>query len=425
MRLGLLAAEDEPEEFGVEEEDGGRDDPGDDNGDAGVGELAHFVAVAGELRQRDYGKGQLKAQNDLAQDEQRGDSAFTVKADDEDGGKNGDRASDQAAQPRLETNLQKTFHDNLAGKSAGERGILAGSQERAREDGAGETDAEDGTEKFVGVGDFGNIMQAACVEGRGAEDEDGGVDEESESEGQRGVENGVAHSLAAVADGRAEGASLHYAGMKIEIVRHDRGAEDADADVQHVTVAENFRARDEADDSFTPDRMSEEDFVGEAASDGGDQSNDEGLDDAESSTLQGEDDQNVESRDNHTRKKRQAEKQLEGNSGAKNFREVARSDSNFADDPKRDRSAARVMLAASLSQIAAGGDTQLCGKALQKHRHEVADKNDAEKGVTEFRAAADVGGPVARVHVADSYEVAGPGKRENFANPRRGMGNGY
>ena len=55
--LELLAAEDEPDEFGVEEEDGGGDDPGDDYREARVGELAHLVTVARELNQRDDGKG--------------------------------------------------------------------------------------------------------------------------------------------------------------------------------------------------------------------------------------------------------------------------------------------------------------------------------------------------------------------------------
>ena len=86
-RGGLLAAEDEPEKFGVKEEDGGSNDPGDHNGDAGVGEFTHFVAVTGELDQRDHGERQLKAENDLAEDEQRGDFAFAGNSDDQDGRK--------------------------------------------------------------------------------------------------------------------------------------------------------------------------------------------------------------------------------------------------------------------------------------------------------------------------------------------------
>ena len=60
IETGLLAAEDEPEEFGVEEQDSGGNDPSDDDSETRVGELAHFAAVAGELDERNYGKGQLE-----------------------------------------------------------------------------------------------------------------------------------------------------------------------------------------------------------------------------------------------------------------------------------------------------------------------------------------------------------------------------
>src|SRR5580693_6781023 len=116
---------------------------------------------------------------------------------------------------------------------------------------------------------------------RRAEDEDGGVDEQGEAESHRGVENSVAHGLAAVADRGTESARLHDAGVEVKIVRHNRGAEDADGDVQHFPIAQNFSPRDKSDDGFSPDRMREKDFVSEAARDGGDESDDEGLDDAE------------------------------------------------------------------------------------------------------------------------------------------------
>jgi hypothetical protein len=58
--------------------------------------------------------------------------------------------------------------------------------------------------------------------------------------------------------------------MKIEIVRHDRGAEDADGDVEHLAVAQDFCAREEADGGFTPNWVREKDFVSEANGDGGD-----------------------------------------------------------------------------------------------------------------------------------------------------------
>src|SRR5713101_5926989 len=57
---GLGAAVDEPEKLGVEEEDGGGDNPGDDLGYAGICEFAHPGAIAGELNQGNDGEGQLK-----------------------------------------------------------------------------------------------------------------------------------------------------------------------------------------------------------------------------------------------------------------------------------------------------------------------------------------------------------------------------
>lgn len=52
-----VAAEDQPEKFGVEEENRGGDKPGEDGGEAGVRELAHLAAIAGELNERDHRKG--------------------------------------------------------------------------------------------------------------------------------------------------------------------------------------------------------------------------------------------------------------------------------------------------------------------------------------------------------------------------------
>src|SRR4029077_18179375 len=71
-----LTAEDEPKEFAVEEKDDGGHGPGDDFRYARVHKSAHLRAVAGELNQRNHRKGQLKAKNHLAENDQRGD--FTL-----------------------------------------------------------------------------------------------------------------------------------------------------------------------------------------------------------------------------------------------------------------------------------------------------------------------------------------------------------
>src|ERR1700675_1298646 len=129
---------------------------------------------------------------------------------------------------------------------------------------------------------------------RGAQNEDGGIDEQGQAESHGGIENSVVHSLAAVADRGTESARLHDAGVQIKIVWHNSGAEYADGDVQHFPIVQNLSARDEPDDGFSPDWMREKDFVSKAAGDGSDESDDEGLDDAEAASLQGENDQDVE-----------------------------------------------------------------------------------------------------------------------------------
>src|SRR6266550_2328328 len=154
--------------------------------------------------------------------------------------------------------------------------------------------------------------------------------------------------------------------MKVKIVRHDRGAKDADGDVEHFAVAKYFRAREKPDSSFVPKWMSEEDLIREARGDGANQRNDESLYEAEPAALQGKNEENV----------------------------------------------------------ASGEDAKFRRESLQEHRHQIADQYDAEKRVAEFRAAAQVGSPVARVHVAHGYQIARPREGQNLAEPVRAGSDG-
>ena len=44
-------------------------------------------------------------------------------------------------------------------------------------------------------------------------------------------------------------------------------------------------------------------------------------------------------------------------------------------------------------------------------------QDDAQQRVAEPRSAGEVGGPVARIHVADGDEIAGSGEREHLPEP--------
>src|SRR6266850_4346488 len=248
----LLGTENEPEQLGIEGNDSRSDDPGDDLGEARVGELAHLLTITGELDERDHRKWQLETENHLAEDEQRGNLVLASDADNESGRNDGDAARDEPPQPRLEANVEKTFHHDLPGKRAGERGILPGGEQGAGEERARKACAEDGTKKFVGVGNLSDVVEAARVKCGSAQDEDGGVDKKCEAESERGIEDGITQSFLAITNGSAERARLDDARVQIEIVRHHGGAQDADGDVQHLLIAQDFRAWNETGDGFAP-----------------------------------------------------------------------------------------------------------------------------------------------------------------------------
>src|SRR6266849_3044056 len=64
LRLGT---EDEPEEFGVEKEDGRGDDPGDHGRQARICKFSHSGAADGELDEGNHREGQLKTENHLTE----------------------------------------------------------------------------------------------------------------------------------------------------------------------------------------------------------------------------------------------------------------------------------------------------------------------------------------------------------------------
>ena len=170
--------------------------------------------------------------------------------------------------------------------------------------------------------------------------------------------------------------------------------------------------------------MSEKDLIGEARGDGANQRNDESFYEAETAALQGKNEENVEPGDEHARQERQAEEQLQGDGRAQNFGEIAGGNGQFANHPKNQRGASRIVLAASLGEVPAGGNAKLRRERLQEHGHQIAQQDDAEKRVAEFRAATQVGSPVAGVHVADGYQIAGPCEGQNLAEPVRAGSDG-
>ena len=131
--------------------------------------------------------------------------------------------------------------------------------------------------------------------------------------------------------------------------------------------------------------------------------------------LQEQNDDHVERRQRHAPGERQAEQQVQRDGRAHDLGEIARRDRDLAQNPQDDRRRTRIAVAARLREVAPAGDPEPRRERLQQDRHEVGQHDHAEQRVAEPRAAGEIGGPVARIHVANGDEIAGTREGEHFA----------
>ena len=78
------------------------------------------------------------------------------------------------------------------------------------------------------------------------DNQNGGVDGQRKRERDGGIGKRIADRFPLALRCFFVLSRLHDAGVEIQIVRHDGRAEDADGDVEHIAVAEDLGARNEA-----------------------------------------------------------------------------------------------------------------------------------------------------------------------------------
>ncbi len=347
------AADFGPEKPDVEDEDECGAGPGREFQPRAVREGAHALAVAGEMDQRDDGEGQLKIEDDLAEDDEAVGGGLAGKVNGQDGGRDGEAAGDGAAQPGLHSEAQKTFHDDLAGHGAGESGGLSGAEQGGAEQRAGERGADERREKLVGLLDLGHDDVVLEEHSRG-HDEDGGVDEKRAVESESRVEEIIAAGAAVVFFGVAKLARLHERRVEIQVVRHDGCSEDGDGDVEGLRIQTGQQAADD----FGEIRAREEDLKCEATGDGGDEHEHKSLDDADAEAGEPKHEQRVGGGDENADHQRNVEEQIQADGGSENLGEIAGDDGELAEYPERVGHGERVFVAAGLGEIAARDDPE-------------------------------------------------------------------
>ena len=212
-------------------------------------------------------------------------------------------------------------------------------------------------------------------------------------------------------------AALHQGRVQVQIVRHHRGAEDADGDVQLLAGQDvghkprrNPRRR----------RLTKENLDQEADPDDQPQRQDEGLQLADAEMLDQQQQQHVAAGDQHAPENGNAEQQIQPDGRAQHFGQIAGGNGDFAQPEQHVVTPGRILVVAGLGQVAAGHQPQPCAEGLEQHRHGVAHQQHPEQPVAELRAALDVGGPVAGVGIADRDEIGRPGEGEQPSPPPAG-----
>ena len=203
-------------------------------------------------------------------------------------------------------------------------------------------------------------------------------------------------------------ATLHERGVKVQIVRHHRGANDRDGAIKHAGLGKRGMEQGAAEfEEIGGGLREDKDFEEIAEGDGGDENADGGLKGAHAEALQGQEQENVAAGDDDGPEDRNVEKEVERDGAAKDFGEIAGADGQFAQEPVGPACPGGIPLAAALGEIAAGDDAEPRGENLHEDGHEAGDADDPEEAVFVLRARGEVCAPVAWVHVTDGNEERG------------------
>ena len=182
-----------------------------------------------------------------------------------------------------------------------------------------------------------------------------GIDEQRAVERDGGIDQIVLAGYALVVLGFSDAARLHQRRMQIEIVRHHRGAQNADGDIQ-IFIGD---MRDQARQHVLHHRPTgPADFDEETSANHGDQSQHKAFDHANPEAGEPQQQQSVGRGKQHAEEQRNVEQQVQRDGRAQHFRQIAGRDGNLAEEPQGVGNGARIGFAAGLRQIALGDDAQ-------------------------------------------------------------------
>ena len=350
----------------------------------------------------------------MTEKEEVGGGILSGDRDDDDCRNDGKETSQEAAHPGGNADIHESLHDDLSGECSREGAVLACGKQGDGKEGAGSGDSQHRGEKVVGFLDLRDVCASRAVKGRGGEDQDCGIDGQGDRERDVGIDGGEPDGFLFAYLIKGVSSRLHDGGVQVEIVRHHRGAKDADGDEEFSGVGDNGRGRDESFEYRRDVRLREEKFEAEACGDRSNQDNDQCLDVTESPLLEQEEQKNVERGDENAPNQGNVEKEIQRDGGADHLGQITSGNADFGGDPEGDGRFLPVVEPAALCEIEAGDDSQLQRESLEEHRHDAGKQDDREECVIILGASGQICGPVSGIHVAHRHQVTGACKGEQL-----------
>ena len=197
-------------------------------------------------------------------------------------------------------------------------------------------------------------------------------------------------------------------------MRHHRGADNAERQVQHLRVLHDLDGRREAQDHLTPIGVGHGDLDAEADGDDAEHGDNEGFDIAEAEPLHPQDEKHVERGEDDADLEWDAEQEIEPDRRADHLGEVGGADGKLGERPERIGDPAREGVAAGLRQVAARRHAEPRAERLQNDRHDVGEERDEQQRIAELGTARERCRPVAGVHIADGHQIAGTKKGDEL-----------
>ena len=153
-------------------------------------------------------------------------------------------------------------------------------------------------------------------------------------------------------------ARLDDGGVKVEVVGHDRSAQDSDGDEELPGIGHNGRRGEESGKEWCDFRSGEEQFQPEAGGDGCDENDHKHLNVAEAALLEQEEEENIKGGDQHPPEQGDVEEEVQRDGRADDFRKITGSDGCLGGDPERNGGSLAVVLTATLGEVVACDDAE-------------------------------------------------------------------